>query len=107
MIGLIKQLEDGKLLFQVEKALYHHQAILSAAHEFTDICYIHVASIDSNFYGVYFTPKKSGVDLSSQINEFCNELIDQQLRLNLDNSNKSIKELIIKKAFFPFQDNGQ
>ena len=102
---LIQKLEDGRLLLQVEKAIYHHDAILSAAYKYTGDCYINVTSINSDYYGVYFTPRQSNVGLISQINDFCNELIDQQIRHNLDNSNRSIKELIIKKAFFPFQDH--
>ncbi|MEK6690996.1 MAG: His-Xaa-Ser system protein HxsD [Nitrospirota bacterium] len=102
---IIEKLEDGKLLLRVEKSIYRHDAILSSAYKFTDDCYIHVDSIDSNYYGVYFAPKDSTVDLISLVNNFCNELIDEQIRFSLDISNKSIKELIIRKAFFPFQDH--
>lgn len=102
---LLHKLEDGRLLLQVEKAIYHHDAILCAAYKYTGDCYINVTSIDSNYYGVYFTPKQSNADLISRINDFCNELIDQQIRHNLDRSNSAIKELIIHKAFFPFQDH--
>ena len=104
-VEMIQKLEDSKILLRVEKAIYHHEAILSATYKFTDNCYTHVASIDSNYYGVYFTPKHPDVNLVSQVDAFCNELIDQQIRHNLDNSNRSIKELIIRKAFFPFQDH--
>jgi His-Xaa-Ser system protein HxsD len=102
---LIQKLENGQILLRVNKKIYNHEAILSTAYKFTDNCYVHIAFIDSNYYGVYFTSKSSNIDLASQVNDFCNELIDQQLRYNLDKSNKSIKEMIIKKAFFPFQDN--
>ena len=99
----MQKLEDGRLLLRVDKNIYQHDAIFSAAYKFTDNCYIHTDSLDSNYYGVYFTLKYSDADLASQVNAFCNELIDQQIRLNLDSQNRSIKELIIKKAFFPFQ----
>lgn len=99
---IIQKFEDGRLLLRVDKNIYQHETILSTAYKFTDNCYIHIDSIDSNYYGVYFTPKLPNVDLTSQINAFCNELIDQQIRFNLDKTNKSIKELIIRKAFFPF-----
>lgn len=102
---LIQKLENGQILLRVDKNIYNHEAILSSVYKFTDNCYIHVVSLDSDYYGIYFEPKNSNIDLFSQVNNFCNELIDQQLRLNLDKSNKSIKELIIKKAFFPFQDH--
>ena len=102
---IIKNLENGKLLLKVDKSIYHHEAILAAAYKFTDNCYIHIDSMDSKYYGIYFSPKKDDMDLASKVNEFCNELIDQQIRYNLDNSNRSIKELIVKRAFFPFQND--
>lgn len=103
VIELIQKLEDGRLLLRVDKNIYQHDAILSAAYKFTDTCYINVDSLDSNYYGVYFTVKHPDDNLTSQVNAYCNELIDQQIRCNLDNQNRSVKELIIKKAFFPFQ----
>ena len=104
-MGIIQKLEDGKLLLRVDKTVYNHDAILSATYKFTDNCFIYIDSIDASYYGVYFSPKNPIIDSISQVNDFCNELIDQQIRLNLDRSNKSIKELIMRKAFFPFQDH--
>lgn len=100
---LIQKLEGGRLLLRVDKNIYQHDAILSTAYKFTDQCYINIDALDSNYYGVYFTQKHPDIDLASQVNAFSNELIDQQIRRNLDYQNRSIKELIIKKAFFPFQ----
>jgi len=34
--------------------------------------------------------------------DFLNELLDQQLRVNLYNKTYQIREMIVKKAFFPF-----
>ena len=103
---IIEELENGKIVLKVDKSLYCQEAILAATYKFTDTYYIHVTSVDSNNYGVYVTPKNSENDAKSVINEFCNELIDQQIRHTLEQSNNSIKALIIKKAFFPFQKNG-
>lgn len=103
---IIEESENGKIVLKVDKSLYSQQAILTATYKFTDACYIHIMSIDSNSYKVCFTPKNSANKLTSIVNEFCNELIDQQIRHNLSQSNNSIKALIIRKAFFPFQENG-
>ncbi|MEW6614811.1 MAG: His-Xaa-Ser system protein HxsD [Thermodesulfobacteriota bacterium] len=103
---MMKELESGKLLLKVNKNLYKSkEVIFSAAYKFTDNCYIQIDSIDPDYYGVFFQVKKSDIDLISEVNEFCNELIDQQIRYDLNNSNSSIKELIIKKAFSPFQND--
>jgi His-Xaa-Ser system protein HxsD len=105
-MDIIEELGNGKTGLKVDKSLYCQEAILTTTYKFTDSCYIHVLSFDSNNYGIYLTPKNSKTDVKSLINEFLNELIDQQIRYNLAQSNNSIKELIIKKAFFPFQENG-
>jgi His-Xaa-Ser system protein HxsD len=101
----IEKLEDGRLLLQVNKAIYNHKTILAAVYKFTQTCYIHVDLIDSDHYGVFFTAKNPDIDFDFQVNNFCNELIDQQIRYGLDQSYRSIKELIIRKAFFPFEAN--
>lgn len=103
---IIEESENGKIVLKVDKSLYCQEAILTATYKFTDTCYIHITSMDSNNYEVYITPKNSETDVNSVINEFYNELIDQQIRYNLAQSNNSIKALIIKKAFFPFQEHG-
>lgn len=103
---IIEELENGKIVLKVDKALYCQETVLTATYKFTDTYYIHVTSFDSNNYGVYLAPKNLEIKVKSVINEFWNELIDQQIRHNLAQSNNSIKELIIKKAFFPFQENG-
>jgi His-Xaa-Ser system protein HxsD len=104
-MDLIQKLEDGRLALKVNKSIFHQESILSAMYKFTHNCYIHIDSLDSDYYSVIFAAKHSSIDLVSEASNFCNELIDQEIRYNLDNSNKSIKQLIIKKAFFPFQSD--
>jgi His-Xaa-Ser system protein HxsD len=101
-VKTIEILADGRLLLSVNKAIYNHEAILAASYKFTETCYTHVDSIDSDHYGVFFTAKNPNIDLNLQANSFCNELIDQQIRYNLNQSNRAVKELILRKAFFPF-----
>jgi His-Xaa-Ser system protein HxsD len=101
----IEKLEGDRLLLRVNKAIYSHEALLAAGYKFNGTCYIHVDALDSDYYGVFFTAKDTGIDLFFQVNNFCNELMDQQIRFNLNKSNRSIKELIVRKAFFPFENN--
>ena len=102
----IERLEDGKLLLKVDKNIYAQESVLAAAYRFTENCYVHIDSSGENHHCVFFKARYPNVDLASQVSNFCNDLIDQQVRYNLDKSNRSIKELIIKKAFFPFEANG-
>ena len=102
--GPIEELEDGALLLKVDKNIYAHESVLAAAYRFAENCHVRVDSLDSSHYGILFRAKDPNVDLEFQVGEFCNELIDQQVRHDLDKSNRSIKELIIRKAFFPFEE---
>jgi len=103
----IQKLEKNKFVLRVNKAIYCKEAILAAAYKFGNFFYFNIDSIDLDNYGVFFVSKIENDEnrVNALINEFCNELIDQQIRFNLDKSNSSIKALIIKKAFFPFQEN--
>ncbi len=101
-MGIIKISKDHNIFLKISKSIYDRQAILKTAYAFTDTCHIHVDSFDADNYAVYFSGKNDNNDLESIIKEFCNELIDQQIRHDLNDNNKAIKELIIKKAFFPF-----
>lgn len=105
LMGNIEKFENDKILLRADKSIYHYDSILKASYKFTNNCFIHIASLDPQIYGIYFTSKKSDVNLLAEVNEFCNELIDQEIRYSLEQSNKSTKELIVKKAFFPFQNN--
>ena len=87
----IKEMEEGRLLLRVNKAIYSHEALLATGYKFNDTCYIHVDSLDSDYYGIFFASKDTEIDLFSQVNNFCNELMDQQIRYNLDKSNRSLQ----------------
>lgn len=104
---IIEELEDGRFWVKVNKTLYDKESVLVTAYKFTGNCRVHVDSIEPDYYGVYFSKKNPDVDLIVQVESFCNDLIDQQVRQDLEISNKSIKEMIVRKAFFPFQGNDQ
>ena len=37
-MGIIKELEDGKIVLKIDKSLYSQEAILSSTYKFTNIC---------------------------------------------------------------------
>ena len=97
--------QNHSLLVKVEKAIYSHEVILKAAYKYTGKCYLQINSIDGQHFGVHFKPKNGEIDLKSIVDEFQNELIDQQVRYMLDTSNRKIKELIVRKAFSHFEQD--
>lgn len=105
MKEIIKQIENNNILLEIDNAIYDVKAILKAAYKFTDKCYIHNENISDGVIGVYFK-LKNDIDTSLEqiANEFCNELIDQQIRLNIENEYGKIRDEIVRKAFSPLED---
>ena len=104
MKEIIKQIDDGRLLLEVDKNIYDVKAILNATHKFADRCYVHQESASENTIRIYFKAKEdSNVPLDRIANDFCNELIDQQIRLNVEKEYGNIRDEIVKKAFSPIK----
>lgn len=102
MEKVINKISDNELLLEVNKSLYEFEAILNASYKFTDKCYIHTNTISEDIIGVYFKIKEdSDTSLELIADNFCNELIDQQLRIFVEKRFGSIRDEIVKKAFSP------
>ena len=100
----IEILQSGRMLLKVDKSIYECEAVLRAAYSFTDTCFVEIESVEGDKYAVYFSHKNSNVNLEVVIKEFCNELIDQQIRLDLERKHGKIREIIVKQAFAPLRD---
>jgi len=103
---IITQLEDGKLLLVLSKALYEKDAIFAAAYKFTDKCVVHIEPVEDNAVGVYFYTKDDSKkpDLKKIAEAFCNEVLDQQLRLDIEKRYGNIRDLIVEQAFAPISN---
>jgi His-Xaa-Ser system protein HxsD len=103
---LIINFQDGKILLKLNREIFTQEAILETSYKFTHSCNIHIDS-ELLYFKVFFSAQNDNINLKDQVDRFYNELIDQQIRYNLSISNKEIKELIIRKAFFPFQNDDE
>jgi His-Xaa-Ser system protein HxsD len=104
MEGIFKQIDEGKLLIKLSKEIYQKDAIMAAAYKLTGACTILVKPFDEDTLGVVFEPKgeQDQSELEKIAKDFCNEVLDQQIRLNLEKSSGIIRDLIVKHAFSPF-----
>lgn len=89
------------IFFKVNKEFYSKDAILETGYKFTNNYYFEIKSQDKN-YLIKLRQKIPCVDIKNIKEDFLNELIDQQLRFNLNQKTHLLREMIIKKAFFPF-----
>ena len=101
-IPLIK-LEDANFQVAVDLNLYNKEAITAAVYKFTDSYYVHqsVDTENSSIVNVIFESKDGDQVADSVPKLFCNELIDQQLRYNVNAQFGHIRDLIVEQAFKP------
>lgn len=96
----ITKIEGNKLQVVVDMALYAKESLMAALYKYTDRFYIHQQSSD-NKVNVVFESKDGAAINDDIVKQFCNELIDQQVRYNTNLQFGHIRDLIVEEAFKP------
>ena len=96
----VVELEKEKFQVVVDMALYAKETVVAACYKFTDRFYIHQQT-DNNVVKVVFESKDGNVVSEEVVKQFCNELIDQQVRYNTNLQFGHIRDLIVEEAFKP------
>lgn len=99
----VEELHDGTLRISVDKALYDPETVLKTAHKFTDQCYIKLDVYHSEPTISFKSKEGSTAMLGSIVDDFLNELIDQQVRTMVQRECGQIRDQIVKKAFSPIE----
>mgnify|MGYP004443215971 CR=1 FL=1 len=97
------EIEENKLQLDIDLRLYAAETVDAAAYKFTDICYVYkrMDGNDENLLHIVFEAKESKTLDKSTVKQFCNELIDQQVRFNVNKQFAHIRDLIVEEAFKP------
>ena len=94
----VTKLDNDKFQVVVDMALYAKESLVAACYKFTDRFYIHQQTSGNNVTVVFET--KDGNDVSEfVVKQFCNELVDQQVRFNTNQQFGHIRDLIVEEAF--------
>ncbi len=74
---------DNHVIVHFSKQLYENIAILTSAYKLTSRCDVQISAENQNEYEVTFKPIPGCLicDMQAIVDEFCRDLIDQQLRL--------------------------
>jgi len=106
MKGIFTKTDDNKLIIELSKEVYAKDAIMTAAYNITNLCTILIRPSRENNLEVVFEPKKElpNENLERIANEFCNNVLDEQIRLDLEKRYGNIRELIVKHAFSPLEN---
>ena len=96
----LTEIDGRKFQIVVDKSLYAKESIVAACYKFTNRFYIHQQSFEDSVI-VVFESKDDNIVSDDIVKQFCNELIDQQVRYNTNLQFGHIRDLIVEEAFKP------
>ena len=96
----INKIDNDKFQIVVDMSLYAKESLVAACYKFTDRFFIHQQSMGNNVE-VVFESKEGNAVTDVVVKQFCNELIDQQVRYNTNQQFSHIRDLIVEEEFKP------
>ncbi len=106
MDDIFIETKDNQILLKLDNSIYEKEAVLAASYKMTNLCFIVVKPLENNQLGVYFEAKNSQSEdkLKTIAKNFCNEVLDQQTRLDVEKQYGNIRDLLVKQAFSPIEN---
>jgi His-Xaa-Ser system protein HxsD len=102
MKEVIDDVSHGIVRITIDKGIYDSHTVLKTAYIFNELCYITIDGTNTEFV-VSFKLKESVINrpLRTIVDDFLNELTDQQVRAIVQTECAQIRTEIVKKAFSP------
>lgn len=99
----VVEFEDDKFQVAIDLTLYSKDVIIATIYKFSHLFYIHqqIDEDSPNLVIVIFESKDGNAIIVDIPKQFCNELIDQQLRHNVNEQFGYIRDMIVEEAFKP------
>ena len=97
----LTQANDGKVV--LSKEFFEREPVFTAASRFTDRYYVGIQPTDEYNIEVTIQAKKADDADKNIVKLFCNELVDQQVRHDLQNRFGKLREMIVEQAFYPLE----
>jgi His-Xaa-Ser system protein HxsD len=88
----------------VDKALYDKEAAIAAAYRLNDRYSIELREDGPNYVAIFTAREGQHLDatvMEADMMSFFNDLLDEQLRIKLEQKSGKIRELIVQHAFSP------
>ena len=96
----VTEIDNDKFQVVVDMALYAKEALVAACYKFTNRYFVHQLA-EGEAVNLVFESKNGNAVSEETVKEFCNELIDQQVRYNTNQQFGHIRDLIVEEAFKP------
>lgn len=92
---------DGSLTIQYDKSIYSLAALKKAAYKFTDRVSVFINEEADNQFRLQFTFLNASDEETKQrvVHDFCNEVLDQDLRESIATQTEATRLLILAEAF--------
>ena len=100
LIYPITNTEDNKASVCLAKSLYSVEAIHASAYKFSGEYFIHMSENEDS-YEIFFEKKDNSPIDNNIVKRICNDLIDQQIRIDTEKQFGHIRDLIVEEAFKP------
>lgn len=99
----VVELDNNKFQVIVDFNLYTKEVVTASIYKFSHLFYIHqqTDADNPNLVNVIFESKDDNTITEDITKQFCNELIDQQLRHNVNAQFGHIRDMIVEEAFKP------
>jgi len=99
----ITECENGGFKVEVDPSIYTNEALTATCYKYTDNFYVHqqTDSLSGMIVVVFESKNKEKIVQNVVVKQFCNDLIDQQVRFDINNRFGHIRDLIVEEAFKP------
>ena len=92
----------GGFQVSVDLNIYSVDAVTATSYKYTDMFYVHQQTADEKTLNVILESKDDKNVVSKEtVKQFCNDLIDQQVRTIVNRDFGHIRDLIVEEAFKP------
>ena len=102
MKGISLPKQDGEKVI-LSKEFFEREPVFATAAKFTERYYVGIQPHGDASFEISIRSKDDDGDASSAIKMFCNELIEQQVRHDLQNRFGKLREIIVAQAFSPLE----
>lgn len=96
----LKTSQNDKLVIEIDRSMFARETILAACNNYLSDYYFDITLKDNNIYlvAIRLKPHNTNIPLNLE-KDFRNNLIDQQLRNDLEKEFGAARTLLVEKAF--------